>query len=279
MTQANRSANSASVASSLRMAQASLPGSSTCLVSLILLMDESGSISNENWLKQVHATADALTHPRVIDAIEGAGGIAVMARSFDHRDITRVGWHVIRNRQDAEKFAQELRNNTARVSGATDIGGAVMGSINHFPLSPCRFGKKVIDISTDGDSYNHINKLKAAREQAVRSNVIINGIAVEETVDPDGDRDSPSPMSLKSIEELLRNYLITPDGFALSANWAEYAKVIEQKLILEIASNTKKPLEIAPIILAQDEKTARSQEAAHGLPDTLPREASTSVAR
>ena len=153
------------------------PRSSDCQVSLQLLMDESYSISADNWKLQVQATADAITHPEVLDAIRHHGGVAMMAQAFDHGSRTMVGWEVIKSEEDAHAFAQKLRQHTTPGGGSTEIGGAVNRAISNFPQSPCISSRQIVDISTDGEN-SDLSRMHDARAQAVHSGITINAIGV-----------------------------------------------------------------------------------------------------
>lgn len=207
----------------LLTAQTAQPKSSRCGVSLILLLDESGSITNEDWANQLRSTADALVHPDVLDAIRQAHGISVMVRTFDDSSRTIIPWQLIESPADAARVANILRGPIPQSNGSTEIGGAVIQSFPYFPQSPCRLSHNVVDVSTDGVS-NHI-MMQAAKENAERIGVTINGLAV-------GGRTSDA----RSAYHALKDNLVTPDGFTWLTDWKNYALAIRRKLIEEIAS-------------------------------------------
>lgn len=198
------------------------PKTHHCSVSLILLMDESGSIPASKWQLQWAATADALMHPDVLDAIRQVKGIAVMARSFDESSRTRTAWHVLETPQDVARFAAILKAPHHQYDGGTEIGRAVTESMPYFQVSPCRDAKEVIDVSTDGESSK--STMEAAREIAEQRGITINGIAVDGV-------SATSDIAYAALKQ----HQVTNDGMTWKSDWSDYARMMRLKLIQEIA--------------------------------------------
>lgn len=216
---------------------------SQCGGSLRLLLDESASISAENWQKQVNATADAIRDPGIVRLLTKAGGTALGVDSFDNRVRERVSWTIIRSQADAERFSSALRAISAhsgQARGETNIGRALLfslGKIDEMQDSPCR-GEGIIDISTDADNngdtdpHGYLNTvaarglLETARKQAEEQGWRINGIGV------DGETNKG-----EKVFQLLERDVITKrtGGFAVGTSWQDYGTVIRDKLSREIA--------------------------------------------
>lgn len=213
-------------------------GSSDCRVSLQLLMDESNSISHYHYERQARATAKALQDPEVIAMIERIGGIAVMAQMVDINTRRIVQWHVIENAADAKVFADTLMASLGNKGyDATALGAVIHQAMKEFPSSPCRYGRKVIDISSDGGS--NLPNMRSARDTAFANDVTINALAVMPVIDysshPD-ERSKPRPPdpTLEDIRKTLEANLVTPNGFAMATDWDSYADAIKQKLLMEL---------------------------------------------
>lgn len=220
---------------SIQPARSSSPprlGFARCTVSLVLLMDRSSSVfginyeandrfTMSNWQRQVNDTAAALSDPETVRLIESQGGLAVRANSFDDSVQTMVDWQVIRNQEDADRFASSLRRHlVVERGGGTQIGHAVQDSMRQFESSPCDPDERIVDVSTDGrDSNPHA--ARRARRAALENHIRINGIAIGEGDDV----------------EWMRDHLITQEngGFAIQTNWAAYDRDIRRKLVREIA--------------------------------------------
>lgn len=209
-----------------------------CHTSLNLLLDESVSVTDPNWRLQVEATANAITHPSVLNAIlRNNGSIALRANRFGPDQEAITDWHIIDSPEAAHNFANMLRKEVDTYASryGTNIGGAMMSAINQFETTPCRSSEFVVDISTDGrankygqsDAYTSVDKMEAAKAVATYQGVVINGIAVGGQVNG----------------AYLTQHVVTPGGFVLEADWNNYAEIIRQKLEREVAQNTPQPEE------------------------------------
>lgn len=207
-------------------------GTQGCSRSLVLLLDESYSINADNWKKQVHATADAISRPDIAELLSRNGGTAIAVASFNYQARQRLDWQVIRSQQDADAFADAFRHIGPKAGGATNIGRGLAVSLENIHRSPCK-GEAIIDISTDAhntaaayvDGGEAIALLEAARAQAIAEGVVINGIGV------DGQSQKGD-----AVRRMLEQKVITPTGFAMGTAWEDYAEAIYKKLRLELHS-------------------------------------------
>lgn len=211
-----------------------------CSMSLMLLLDESGSINDENWQHQVHGTADALQRPDIVKMLERQGGVAVAARSFGSDSMERIPWTVLREQKDADAFAAKLRTIQQR-KGGTNIGAAINDALDDFDKTPCLRHASIIDISTDADNagslpqitmsrYNAALELRYARMAAEKQGVTVNGIGVNGT-----------SQRGQAVQEMLERDVITENGFAMGTQWSDYREAIYKKLSRELLSEVTPP--------------------------------------
>lgn len=189
-----------------------------CTAALVLLLDASGSITADDWIRQRDGTAEALSHPAITMLIEQGEGVAVTALAFDDETRTLLPWRILRSHRDAEGAAAALRQAPRGMPGGTDIGGAIEAGLAALAQSPCQADQDIIDLATDGEA--PAGAANAARDAAIVQGVQINAIAV--------GGDNPA--------EWLRANAITPGGFVMEAAWADFATIMRRKLAREVAS-------------------------------------------
>lgn len=191
-----------------------------CEIALVLLMDASSSLSDRNWQQQTHYTAEAIRSEEVLSAIERTDGVAIMAVEFSSQQRNLMEWTVLRTRQQAIDFANELERKTRTDTFMTDIGGAVRHSIDQFNNVPCEATSQIIDISTDGVDAN-LRFMGSQRDHAQQLGIRINAIGVGPELQMDD----------------LREYVVTSDGFAVEAlSWEQYPLRFRRKIILELTA-------------------------------------------
>ena len=194
---------------------------SACAVALVLLLDASGSVSAGDWRMQAHGTADAIADDAVVRIIERQGAVAMTAIAFS--DITRplVPWRVLTGPEEAQAFAQSLRDAPRTLHGGTRIGEALNDAIAAFDDAPCLAEQEVVDISSDGDAEPGPTGL--ARDAAALRGVRVNAIGI-------GTLPNGTPA------DWLRDNAVTAGGFALSAgDWGDFARAMRRKLAMELA--------------------------------------------
>jgi len=190
-----------------------------CAVALVLLMDASGSIMQDEWREQVEATARAIESPEVADAIARAGPMVVKAVAFSDRVARLTGWVVLDGAPAAQAYANRLRQAPRAVSGGTDISRALSAAHEALRAAPCEADRLVVDLSTDGEAPEAPTAL--ARDAAQLDGITINAIVVGAVARP----------------ESVREHAITGDGFLIqAADWASYAALVRRKVILETAA-------------------------------------------
>jgi hypothetical protein len=193
---------------------------------LVLSVDSSGSIDEDEFKLQRHGYARAFTDPRVFEAIRSGRhkSIAVTFTEWSGPRIHNrvVGWTQIATEADAKKFAQALVAAPREIfGGGTSLGGAIDFAAALFDQNGFEGRRRVIDIS--GDGYNNRGQWPdKARDRAVTRRITINGLPIADFDD--------------SLEDYFRRTVIGGSGaFVIVANgFKDFARAIVRKLILEI---------------------------------------------
>ena len=193
---------------------------------LVLAIDVSHSVSNQEFDLQRIGLAKAFRHPAVIKAIHDGQRrrIAVMAvqwSGFLEQHIA-VPWSVIGDTADAMAFADRLMRMRRRYTGgATHIAGAIRHATELIKKAPFAAARQVVDVS--GDGRNNVNDSpRGARDAAVRAGLTVNGLAIVHK--------SPD------LVDYYRSYVIGgPGAFVMSAgNYDDFPRAILLKLLREI---------------------------------------------
>jgi hypothetical protein len=195
----------------------------TCAVALVLLMDASGSLTDQHVRQQQDATARALVSQQITDIISTLpGGLAVKAIAFGPWPDTVTPWTIIRTPEQASEFALRLRQyqRDDAIQTGTYLGRAMNFAIDQFESTPCEPDEMVIDISTDGEA--DPEPVQEARDRAEESLIRINAIGIGR------------PELLSSF---LYQSVITSTGFHMTVEtWQDFERAIRRKIALEIAS-------------------------------------------
>jgi hypothetical protein len=149
---------------------------------LVLAVDASSSINRSEFNQQMVGLAEAFRHPRVQQAIDGAGpfGVAVLLLQWAdsrHQEVS-IDWVLVHSAQDCEALAQ-LIDQTPRqvVGGGTAIGGALAFSMAELEANRYQGARQVIDVSGDGRA-NQGEIPSLVRDRAVAAGITVNGLAI-----------------------------------------------------------------------------------------------------
>jgi hypothetical protein len=202
---------------------------------LVLAMDVSGSIDNNELQLERDGTADAFLDPEVIKAIQNGsvGRIAVTMIDFSMPPYNRVvvDWHIIRDRASASAFAEIVRKTPRTLGHRTSISSALeLGSLlleaSDKDITATR---KVIDVSGDGAN-NAGNHMTPVHDKTIANGIIVNGLPVmDEQANgyfPDLDKYYTACVAggRGSFVVVVRNY-------------KDYSIGMRRKLVLEISQN------------------------------------------
>jgi len=196
---------------------------------LVLALDASGSVNQQEFALQLRGYAEAFRNPAVIQAITSGetGNVAVMMMIWagDRRDGARTvaDWALINGPESANAFVETFtRVPRFMLRDGTSISNAIEIATKAFDNNGYRGARKVIDIS--GDGTNNVGYEPAiARDIAVKSGITVNGLAIL-TDFPDLD------------DYYAKNVVGGTGAFVISAqNFEAFSAAILQKLVREIS--------------------------------------------
>ena len=193
---------------------------------IVLAVDASASVSDEEFNLQVRGLAEAFRHRSVGQAISATGdlGLAVaLIQWADYRQhALSVDWTVVRDAASARQFAKQVDGVRRTVYGNTALGVALEFAILQLEGNGFAGRRKVIDVSGDGPS-NQGSAAWLVRDLAVARGITVNGLAILNEV-PTLDR------------YYFTNVIGGPGAFVMTANdYAAYRLAILTKLLKEIS--------------------------------------------
>ena len=201
---------------------------------LVLAVDVSGSIDEEEARLQRDGYVAAIADPRVVAAIRGGmlGRIAVTYFEWagEGWQSPVMDWRMIHDQASARAFTAELAEMQINAGPWTSISSAIDFAVPRFAENDYDGTRRVIDISGDGAN-NTGRPAPAARDDAVRRGVIINGLPIV------NERMNMSRRPIANLDLYYRNCVIGgPGAFIVVAHdFRDFARAIRRKLILEIA--------------------------------------------
>ena len=195
-------------------------------LALVLALDVSGSVNEREFELQRKGLADALRHPKVLQAIargptKQIAVIAVQWAGFNQQ-VVSVPWRIIRDKASAARISDEILAMPRRfINSETHIGGIIAFGSRIAVLAPYLTSRRVIDIS--GDGMDNVRFATAEeRDAAIRSGVTINGLAIL--------NETP-----KLVAYYRHHVIGGPDSFVMKANdYVDYRAAILKKLLREI---------------------------------------------
>jgi hypothetical protein len=211
-------------ASPLALAQGK--GETVVAVELVLALDSSASVDNEEFLLQLQGVAKAFGDPEVLAAVDRlrplGAAIAVMQWGGPGESRVVVPFAHIETGRDAKAFGfmTGLIRRWNRAS-TTSIATGISDSQRLLDNNGYEGYRKVIDVSGDGEDNSDI-PLDAAREKAREAGIIINGLAIES--------------DFKNLTAYYENNVIAgPYAFVETANgFEDFARAIKEKLLREL---------------------------------------------
>jgi hypothetical protein len=148
---------------------------------LVLAVDISGSIDDDEAKLQREGYTRALAHPEIIQAIQSGmnGRIAItyVEWASDHHQQTVVEWTLVSDDASAKMLADVLAEAPLSSGQSTSISGTIDYSAKLFADNGFKGIRSVIDISGDGDN-NNGRPAEWARDQAVAAGITINGLPI-----------------------------------------------------------------------------------------------------
>jgi len=200
---------------------------------LILAVDVSRSMDEDEQILQRRGYADALRDEQVLSAISGGlhGRIALTYVEWAGPDSRKqlIPWSVIGSAADAEGFAQALETAPLEAWRGTSISGGLLFAAELFDTSGYQGLRRVIDISGDGPN-NMGPRVDQTRDMLVQAGIVINGLPLNLKM----------PGGMFNIERLDIYYedcvIGGPGAFLVTVeDPARLKDAIRRKMVLEIS--------------------------------------------
>ncbi|MBS0559537.1 MAG: DUF1194 domain-containing protein [Proteobacteria bacterium] len=210
-------------------------------VELVLVTDVSRSIDDAEYMLEKQGYGSAFTDPHVLAAIRGGtvGAIAVayteFAGAFEVKTV--IDWTIIRDEASAKAFSDRLLAAPRSFYGRTAISAGVDHAVQMLAENDFDTQRRVIDVCGDGTN-NAGRDVSQARDDAIRSGITINGLAII--------NDHPVSWTYAHVQPpggLTKYYQdnVTggPGSFVLEVHdFHTFGEAMTRKLISEIASGT-----------------------------------------
>jgi hypothetical protein len=209
-------------------------------LALVLAVDVSRSIDDQEFQLQREGYAAALTNPRVLKAIQSGPlrAIAVTLVEWSNESEQRivVDWTVLKDGETGAALAQEILAAPRAYSGRTAISAAIDFAVRDFARSGVEASRRIIDVSGDGTN-NAGRAVTDARDEAVAAGITINALAII-NAHPEGVYAQYHVRPPEGLPEYFRQNVIGgPGSFLLQVEgFSSFADAITQKLISEIAA-------------------------------------------
>lgn len=212
---------------------------------LVLAVDISGSVDEEESKQQRQGYVAALSDPAVIEAIASneRGRIAVTYVEWSGPDQQEqvLGWTILDGADSARDFAGRLAA-VPRMRGMwTSIGNALDFCRGLFDGNGLTAPRRVIDVSGDGAN-NRGSSLPAARDRTLAEGIVINGLPIM--------NDRPQPWAMPTPNEMrldryyMENVIGGPGAFIVPAEtFQDFRTAILAKLVREISRNEQPALD------------------------------------
>jgi len=203
-------------------------------VLLVLAVDVSRSVDEEEARLQREGYREALSDPRVVDAIArgmiGAIGVAYVEwAGIEHQRLV-LPWTRISTQQEADGWAMALAEAPRSSLSWTSISGAIDFSRRILAEAPFEATRRVIDVSGDGVN-NSGRPTELARDEAVAEGITINGLPIVNDR-PTFGRMPPVPVD----QYYAQNVIGGPGAFMIVAeDFTVFAEAVRRKLVREIA--------------------------------------------
>jgi Protein of unknown function (DUF1194) len=200
---------------------------------LILAADVSGSVNETRYKTQQDGYLEALGDPRVQDVIGGLDPpiLAITFIAWARDQEVMVPWTRVHDTKTMDLFRNRLKEGQRpRIGVNTFIRRALLFCDARFDQEFIG-GRKVIDVSGDGDDNQGTIGLHEVRDELVGKGVVINGLPI--IVKPP---DIFPPQPPEGLDVYYRSHVVGGDGHVVieSIGFDNFKQAILQKLLLEI---------------------------------------------
>jgi Protein of unknown function (DUF1194) len=201
---------------------------------LILAADVSGSVNATRYRTQQDGYLEALGDSRVLHVIGELDPpvLAVTFIAWAREQEVMVPWMRVQDAQSMDLFRNRLKNaQRPRIGINTLISRALFFCDGQFGRE-FSGGRKVIDVSGDGDDNEGIGGLHRVRDALVAKGVVINGLPI--IVKPPEYIFPPQPP--EGLDVYYRSHVVGGEGHVTieSVGFDNFKQAILQKLLLEI---------------------------------------------
>ena len=201
---------------------------------LILAADVSGSVDVTRYKTQQDGYLEALGDPRVMDVIGGLDPpvLAITFIAWARDQEVMVPWTRVHDGATMDVFRNRLKDaQRPRIGVNTLITRALFFCETQFDQA-FTGGRKVIDVSGDGDDNQGVIGLHQIRGKLVGKGVVINGQPI--IVKPPEYIFPPQPP--EGLDVYYRRHVVGGDGHVTieSIGFDNFKQAILQKLLLEI---------------------------------------------
>ncbi|WP_240046594.1 DUF1194 domain-containing protein [Paracraurococcus ruber] len=204
-------------------------------VLLVLAVDVSRSIDDDEARLQREGYRSAVSDPQVVEAIRGGmiGAIGLAYVEWAGAEYQRLvlPWTRIGNAPDAHAWSEKLAEAPRASLSWTSISGGLDFSRTVLAQAPFEATRRVVDVSGDGVN-NSGGPVELARDRLVAEGVTINGLPIV------NDRPTFGRMPPIPLDDYYRDSVIGGTGaFVIVAeDFQSFGQAVKRKLIREIAS-------------------------------------------
>ncbi|KAA2213937.1 DUF1194 domain-containing protein [Teichococcus oryzae] len=213
-------------------------------VLLVLAVDVSRSVDEDEAKLQREGYRTAMTDPRIVEAVQGGmiGAIAVTYMEWAGAEYQRqvLPWMRLTGGRDADRWASALAEAPRASLSWTSISGALAFGTELLDQAPFEAARRVIDVSGDGVN-NSGPPAEQARDAAVAKGIVINGLPIM------NDRPSFNRRHSLPLDQYYADSVIGgPGAFLVAADdFDSFGAAIRRKLIREIAGRSGPRMERA----------------------------------
>ena len=216
-----------------------------CTVALLLALDVSGSMTDEEYKLEVEGFADAIESQDMAEALKYP--LAFRVDQWADAKVTAIDWTLVRNKMELHAFAEQMRTmyRSDAVGKNTMMGRMLDGDQHAWDDLPCTAQRKVMDISGDGKDtpalrtgHVHVDAetmnffgapmVPFFVSKYEENGITINGLPILNLA-PNNELDW-------DVIEWYQQNVPTPDGFVIQADgFEDVERAIRRKLIAEIS--------------------------------------------
>jgi hypothetical protein len=221
-------------ASALTLAPFPASAAETVGMQLILAADVSGSVNATRYKTQQDGYLEALGDRRVMDVIAGLDPpvLAITFIAWSREQEVMVPWTRVHDGQSMDVFRSRLSAARRPPIGINTLISRALAFCDAQFDQDFVGGRKVIDVSGDGDDNLGTAGLHQIRDRLVAKGVVINGLPI--IVKPPEYIFPPQPP--EGLDEYYRRHVVGGEGHVVieSVGFDNFKQAILQKLLLEI---------------------------------------------